>query len=361
MENRTNNLDGLRLTGALLVLVGHGFALVGRGPETPQWGGFSMETLGVVIFFSISGYLIAASWASKRDLVAYFTARSLRIFPALAVVVTITALVLGPLASTLGVRDYFSDPLTTDYFRNILLYHNDALPGFGADLPFPNAVNGSLWTLSMEFTCYLLVPLLCLRSRRFRLVALLVAVGVLVWMANQPPDTLDRFWGYRPERFARLALFFMGGALVRLAVEKWGRQVLRPDVAVGLVVLHVLLQQLRPDNIYYFAWFTLPYVVLVIGMASTPYFRRAARFGDLSYGMYLWAFPVQQLVVLWIGPQRMLVNLTIVAVVTAALAFVSWHAVEKPSLALKDKLLQRRGQRSISQQPEPASPADATR
>ncbi|WP_447645501.1 acyltransferase family protein [Nocardioides zeae] len=123
----------------------------------------------------------------------------------------------------------------------------------------------------------------------------------------------------------------------------------------------MLLQQLRPDNIYYFAWFTLPYVVLVIGMASTPYFRRAARFGDLSYGMYLWAFPVQQLVVLWIGPQRMLVNLTIVAVVTAALAFVSWHAVEKPSLALKDKLLQRRGQRSISQQPEPASPADATR
>ncbi|MFW6774469.1 acyltransferase family protein [Nocardioides sp. CPCC 205120] len=350
MDHRTNNLDGLRLVGALMVLVGHGFVLVGRGEETPKFGGFSLETLGVVIFFSISGYLIAASWASKRDLVAYFAARCLRIFPALAVLVVVTALVLGPLASSVGARSYFSDPLTWDYFRNIALYHQNVLPGVTDDLPYPASINGSLWTLPMEFVCYLLVPLLVLRDHRFRLGALLVVVLGLCWVAYQPNGTFDRVWGFAPEQFARFAVLFMAGSLIRLAVERWGRGVLRADVAVALLALHVLVQQVQPDQLHWYAWLTLPYVVLVVGMGSTPYFRRAARFGDLSYGMYLWAFPVQQLFVLWFGTTRLAVNFTVVALVTAALAYVSWHVVEKPSLAVKDKILARRAQRSISRQ-----------
>jgi peptidoglycan/LPS O-acetylase OafA/YrhL len=81
--------------------------------------------------------------------------------------------------------------------------------------------------------------------------------------------------------------------------------------------------------------------VLTVGLASTPYVRRASRYGDLSYGLYLWAFPVQQVVIdLW-GVQRMSVNLVVVTAITALLALASWHLVEHPSLKLKDRVVRR--------------------
>ena len=97
--------------------------------------------------------------------------------------------------------------------------------------------------------------------------------------------------------------------------------------------------------------------MLAVGLASTPYVRRASRYGDLSYGLYLWAFPVQQLVIdLW-GVQRMSVNLLIVTAITAALALVSWHVVEHPSLKLKDRLVRRLTRPRAEPAPAAGTPA----
>lgn len=342
--DRSNNLDGLRLAGSLMVIFGHAYALLGRPIDTvPVTLGYAVNTLGVIVFFSISGYLIAASWASKRDLFTYLAARVLRILPALAVVVTITALVLGPLASSQSASDYFSDPLIPHYFRNLALHHENLLPGVLETLPYPFSINGSLWTLPMEFACYLFVPLLVLRFWGGRVVLLGLAIAFFVWLSVQPQPEGQIIWGVNVVRFAPLAALFMAGSLIRALVERHGRRILRGDVAIALLAFHLVVVAAWPKGILYVSFLTLPYIVLTIGLSRTPYFHRAARFGDLSYGMYLWAFPVQQLLILWVGVPRLSVDIVLVVVITATLAFLSWHLVEKPCLGLKDRIVRQRG------------------
>ena len=143
--------------------------------------------------------------------------------------------------------------------------------------------------------------------------------------------------------------FFAVGAILRLLAERGLR--FRPDVAAGLLAVHMVFAATLPQHTTKVAWLFLPYVVLTIGLVSTPYVRRASRFGDLSYGLYLWAFPVQQLVIdLW-GVQRMSVNLVAVTAITALLAFASWHAVEHPSMRLKNWIVRRFARRTALAQP----------
>ena len=108
--HRSNNLDALRLVGALAVIFGHAYHIVGRPFENPVVAGYPVQTLGVIIFFSISGYLITASWSRTRNPVSYLAARSLRIFPALVVVVLVCMFVIGPVVSVLPNGQYFDAP-----------------------------------------------------------------------------------------------------------------------------------------------------------------------------------------------------------------------------------------------------------
>jgi len=344
MNHRTNNLDGLRLFGAMLVIFGHVFVLFDRRQDDPLVMGYRVETLGVVIFFAISGYLVSASWESKRDFVEYFAARSLRIFPALIVVVVVTALILGPLATSLPARIYFSSPLVWDYFSNISLHISHRLPGVTDSLPFPHSINAALWTLAMEFTCYLIVPLVAIRRWRGRVILLLAALLPLVWLANQPKTGAPVVWGMRTPQFAHFAELFMAGALIRACVERFGRGFLRADVAVSLAGVHLVVMELDRSLVHWVGWMTMPYVVLTLGLARTPIVSDASRHGDFSYGLYLWAFPVQQLLLLWVGPTHLLVDLSIVTAITLVLAMASWHFVEKPCLAAKDRILRQRRQ-----------------
>lgn len=346
--HRSNNLDALRILGALAVIFGHAYHIVGRPYENPIVAGYPVQTLGVVIFFSISGYLITASWSRNSNPASYFAARSLRIFPALVVVVLVSMLVLGPLVTTLGTAAYFDHPTTWSYLTNIILKPQYELPGVWVDHPYPNAVNGSLWTLPAEFFCYLVVPLAFLVPKRLRLVAVLALLLVALDLSMTPPLESAVIWQSRISDDAGMWVFFAAGALLRLLSERGLR--FRTDVAVALLSVHLVLAATLPQHTTKVAWLFLPYVVLTVGLASTPYVRRTSRFGDFSYGLYLWAFPVQQVVIdLW-GVQRMSVNLVVVTAITLVLAVLSWHLVEHPSLRVKDKVVRR-----FARRPRPGS------
>lgn len=349
--HRSNNLDALRLLGALAVIFGHAYHIVGRPFENPIVAGYPVQTLGVVIFFSISGYLITASWSRTKNPVSYFAARSLRIFPALIVVVLVCLLVVGPLVTVLSTSQYFDQTNTWSYLGNIILRPQYELPGVWADQPYPNAVNGSLWTLPAEFFCYLLVPLVFFAPRQLRIPVIGLLLAWSVWYSMTPPLESAVIWHSRISDNALMWAFFAGGAILRLLAERGLK--FRPDVAVGLLAVHMVFAATLPQHTTKVAWLFLPYVVLTIGLASTPYVRRASRYGDLSYGLYLWAFPVQQLVIdLW-GVQRMSVNLVVVTAFTAALAFGSWHLVEHPSMKVKDRIVRRYARPPVK--PEPAA------
>jgi peptidoglycan/LPS O-acetylase OafA/YrhL len=306
---------------------------------------YPIATLGVVIFFAISGYLITASWQRKTSLVPYALARCLRIFPGLFLVVLVSILVIGPLVTTFELDNYGRSSFTWAYLSNLRLEPGYGLPGVFSDLPYPGVVNGSLWTLPAEFFCYLVVPLVCLRLGRLGAVGMAIFLALSVWLASVPADESAVVYGTRISDAAGMWAFFAAGALLWIAQDMWGGRIFRTDLAVIALAIHLLTMALWPQWVHWMSWATLPYIVLAIGTASTSYLRGASKYGDFSYGLYLWSFPTQQLVVLGFGVMSMWLNLVIVTAISLMLAFVSWHLVENPSLKLK-KTLTRRGTRA---------------
>ena len=331
-ERRTNNFDAFRIAAALCVIVGHSFALTGRHGEAPVIGGVTLEYLGVSIFFVISGYLITGSWERSRSVGQYVSSRALRIAPLLFLVILLSTFVMGPLVTTLTTGEYFTTAQTWRYLVNLVLLPADGLPGVFDGNPYPSVVNGSVWTLRAEVICYLVVLLLGLLPRVPQLIGFavfglgsmaLVLFGPVV-VAGSSVSAAGGTWVY-----------FAIAAVVRLLVP---RRALRPGIAAVIAVVWVAVTVAVPSIALPLLWVALPYIVLSIGLASTPGVRRAARFGDLSYGLYLWAFPVQQLVVLAVGVLPLALDIPLVAVITAALAFGSWHLLEKRALAARLRL-----------------------
>lgn len=329
-ERRTNNFDALRIAAALCVIVGHSFVLTGRVEQSPSLGGVHLEYLGVSVFFVISGYLISGSWERSRSIGQYVSSRALRIAPLLFLVILLSAFVMGPLVTT--APDYFTNPQTWRYLVNLVLLPADGLPGVFDGNPYPSVVNGSVWTLRAEVICYLVVLLLGLLPRQAQLIGFgafalgsmaLVLLGPVV-IAGSNVSAAGGTWVY-----------FALAALVRLLVP---RSALRPGIAALVAVGWVVAAVVAPSIAIPLLWVALPYVLLSVGLASTPGVRRAARFGDLSYGLYLWAFPVQQLVVLWFGVLPLWVDIPLVAALTGVLAFASWHLLEKRALAARLRL-----------------------
>jgi peptidoglycan/LPS O-acetylase OafA/YrhL len=328
-ERRTNNFDALRITAALCVIVGHSFVLTNRTELAPSLGGAHLEYLGVSVFFVISGYLITGSWERSRSVGQYVSSRALRIAPLLFLVILLSTFVMGPLVTT--APDYFANPETWRYLVNLVLLPADGLPGVFESNPLV-AVNGSVWTLRAEVICYLIVLLLGLLPRVPQLIGFaLFAAGSAVLVAFDPVIVA----GSNVSAAGGTWVYFAVAALVRLLVP---RGALRPGIAAVVAVVWVVVSLVAPSIAIPLLWLALPYVVLSFGLASTPGLRRAARFGDLSYGLYLWAFPVQQLVVLAFGILPLAIDIPLVALVTAALAFGSWHLLEKPALAARLRL-----------------------
>ena len=315
-RSATNGFDHLRLLAAALVVAHHARVLNGATPWMIGWGP-DPGALGVGLFFVISGYLVTASLRRTPGVGAFLAKRVLRIAPGLLVALLLTALVLGPLVSRLPVSAYFSGAAPWLYvLRNLSLYAvTYDLPGVFAHAPYPNVVNGSLWSLRLEFTAYLgLAALGALRLTRAPVLAglALFAAGAFLAVHLTGLDARSDLG-----RLAALAslngwLFLCGAALEALEVEPpaW-------TAIVGLVLL--------PTP----AWFLgLPLAVTAMGRIAAP--RLPA---DLSYGLYIYSFPLQQ-VLAEHGRLNVLTSLALALPFAAA----SWFLVEKPALRLKAHL-----------------------
>lgn len=347
----SDNFAFLRLLAALMVLVSHQYELTGR-PFGDVLGLHSVGGMGVVIFFSISGFLVAQSWQADPHPGRFAARRLLRVWPGYAVAIVLSAVVMGPVVSVLPLREYLAHPAFGDYFRNLWFQLRGALPLTfdGSKLPF--AVNGSLWTIPLELKCYVVLVLLGLVGllrRRWGLASVTLAVAVVHagwqlrgerWMAGgmRIEDlyfiefgacflvgaTLNAFWPV----LSRHRLAAAGLACALLAPAAWfaGRPVLAMLVAV-------------------------PVLVVAFGSASWPVLRRFDRFGDLSYGIYLYAFPVQQALI-WALARHLhwWPRLLVTMLVTLACAWLSWHLVEKQALRLKP-----RRRRMLDPAPAPAA------
>lgn len=283
-----NNFDALRLTGAFLVLVSHQFALSGRW-EPKVVGGHSFGNLGVLIFFAISGYLVTSSWLSDPNVLRFAARRTLRMVPALCVSMPLTWAVIA----ALGLTGFPDNP------RHL--------------------TNGSLWTIKYEVACYALLLVAGVATRRASLVLAAGLLGYFALSGGQSGDTILAYFG----------LYFAAGSLLR--AYPYLRKPLPTALCLAMGYALIRMHQTKLGLA-----FVVPPLTIAIGLRSWPGLRDIPKIGDLSYGIYIYAWPVQQIGVALMGRQTPYLELlSITFPVTLALATASWHLVEKRALRFK--------------------------
>src|SRR5260363_16758 len=333
---RNNNFDFIRIFAAFLVLFSHQFALTGR--SEPDWGvSHSLGGIGVLIFFSLSGFLVAQSWERDPDIVRFAVRRVLRIWPGLCVVTLLAVFALGPLISTVSAKQYFLSAETRDYFLTLKLTKaRFFLPGVFDGNPHQRSVNGALWTIPLEVRWYAILCLLGLLGvlkRRWLLLAGLLIFACDVFGFHHAEHNPNRVFNQE------FGLFFMYGVCMHVFRSVWESKPL--FIGAALCAFSAAFGGLGHPYIALFI--ALPYGVILCGAASTPVIRRFGRFGDLSYGVYIYAFPVQQTMVWLTGNKISFINgLSMAIICTTVLALASWHWVERPMLSLKRRLQPRK-------------------
>jgi peptidoglycan/LPS O-acetylase OafA/YrhL len=339
-RDQPNNFDAIRIVAALAVLFSHHFALTGQ--EEPAF--FGLHTWGgmaVIVFFIVSGYLVTGSWLNDPNVLRFGARRVLRLWPALTVVVVLTAYGLGAWVTSLPLGEYWGHRATLNYLLTLVMRIHYVLPGVFEHNPYASGVNGSLWTIPLEVRCYVVLAaagLLGLLRRRS--IWLGCVAAYMVWFIAKGSADLTGQVRYGRE----LSAFFLAGSALFMLRAHWQRQPL-----VWLSALGAAAALLWWTGWHYTATLVLtPLLVLMAGTRSTPILRRFGRWGDPSYGAYLLAFPVQQTVIHFLYPKFGFgATLALAAGITLALAYASWHAIEKPALRLKPSRHPRRSLREI--------------
>lgn len=332
---RANGFGHLRIGLAICVVCFHSYVLcTGSAAGMPR---IVREAANLVlpIFFALSGFLVAGSLARSGSLFEFFSLRVLRICPALATVVLLSALVLGPILTRSPMGAYVSDPEFLRYFLNAIGVIHYSLPGVYLDNPVGGVVNGSLWTIPLEMISYLALGVLALLrvTRNGALFSALVfllsaVIPIGVWVSGDP-----LLFGAVQGRV--LVFDFLAGvSLFALrSVVPFHR---------GLALLSALLAGaclFRP-GLSYLACFPIAYCTTWMGLRRLPRSPRILN-GRYSYGLYLFAYPLQQ--ALWLlSPFRMWwSNLALALMFGLPCAALSWRFVEKPILDRKHAVIGR--------------------
>ena len=312
--------------------------------------GKALGSLAVALFFSISGFLICQSWERDPHIGRYAARRALRIFPGLWVVVLLTAFMVGPLFTTVSHSEYFLSGSPWQYLASAsFAIGSPKLLGVFESNPFPLSTNGSLWTLKYEIIMYALLALTGYVLGRTRLKAKCTAIflafalaWVLMSLGGHVKVAVPFVWRLGTElyldRLAYLGAFFFAGACAHFHFDR-----IHLSRRYALALLGLLFFIENPTVVMVVLWFAMPYFMLVFAYRAPAIFRKVNGF-DYSYGIYIYAFPIQQIVSQlgmragWSWEAVLLVS----TLVTLAAAALSWHLVEKPGLALKDRISLRR-------------------
>lgn len=336
LDHAHNNFGLLRLALALAVVVSHAFSVTtGVVDDEPlaRSTGFTLGEHGVNGFFAISGFLVTMSFVNRgwRD---YVLARLLRIAPGLIAATLVVSLLLGGMLTRFDFGAYLGQPGLWRFISGTLMNFKSAaaLPGVFERNPLPFPM-GTVWTLKYETLCYIGVLVAGLAGlllrRELALGALILLTLAVIGREIVAPDGPKGV-----ETALRLPLIFLAGGVAYL----WRERV--PLSLFGLAAAVLLTALLAPTPLFKAAlYLTTAWGVLVLAMAPALTRWRSEPPADLSYGVYLYGWPVQQaLVAFWPGAAALILLWPALAL-TLIVAALSWYGVEKPALGLKRRLL----------------------
>jgi peptidoglycan/LPS O-acetylase OafA/YrhL len=336
LDSRENNLDILRFISATLVIFSHSYPLtLGHDKSEPLMVLTNNQTgfghLAVSIFFIISGVLITQSFDRSKDISYFFRSRVLRIFPALIVVVLLTVFLLGPMVTTLSIYDYFTSVETLKYLilTPTLIFVQYDLPGVFENNPFVG-VNGSLWTLWYEFFFYIVVGILGYLKLLNKKIAFFLFISSLICVA------FDSFFQSHPffsffYSYIKLFIYFGSGMVLYLFRREIKLNLLFAVFAAIALIIGTYFGFFK----IFFAMFG-SYLIIYLAFQRKIQFANFSKLGDFSYGLYIFAFPIQQTVTFYsenkITPFE---NFIISFPLTLVFSILSWHLIEKRALMLK--------------------------
>lgn len=358
-----NNFHLIRFIAATLVLYGHCYPLSGRGNDlltVISQGIFPTAHMGVCIFFIVSGYLVSQSlhntafYKVKKEaengslfkqnlgiVINFLWKRIIRIFPALIVILLLTVFVLGPIATTLPINEYLQSSDTYRYLKLIKLYPfvDNILPGVFENLP-EKGINGSLWTLPYEVTMYLglgILQLLGIFSKRKFILAIFICTlpFTLFFINTSNPNSLIPVIHLYFVQTLEFGIFFIVGTLLFMFDDKIPYRIdlflLMVFLWFGLGLLHIT----TPFMVKIVSFFALPYITLYLAKQKGK-LNDFSKLGDFSYGIYLYAFPIQQLMVYIYGANISIIKLfTLSLLIVLPLSILSWFLIEKPAMKFK--------------------------
>jgi len=344
LGRQANNFDLVRLIAALMVLYGHAFSV------TPQPGvadlllavtGFAAAGVAVKIFFFLSGVLVTNSLLDKRSVVEFMVARFFRIWPGLLFVLLGSTFLIGALNTSLDLGAYFSNPSSYLYIKRQFLMQSwgtqaagyYSLPGVFETNPYPNIVNASLWSLVVEVVAYIAVAacfMLGITSR----IAALVLVAAVALDAVLPFRLIFWFLPKGNEDFSNLPFCFAVGFAAAVFKDKLRISLQLP---LGFLLLYWVLAGAENSRLLFY----LLVFSFVLWFATHPVILRFRPTADLSYGAFLWGFPIQQVLAVHFASKGVLLNQLMAAALTLFAAYASWILVERRSIRFGHQLGKR--------------------
>lgn len=334
---KKNNLNFIQFIMAILVIYSHAFPIA-----TAQNGGeiikdltdsqYSFGNLAVAAFFIISGFLVSASYENSTGIFAYLKKRVFRIFPGLFAVLLLGALVLGPLVTTLPLSQYFTNYQTWSYIKGVFmhpLYWN--LPGVFEQNLYGSSVNGSLWTIPYQFGFYILLGIVgflgLLKFKKVSLSLFFAFVFAYLMKDNLFPN-ITHFLSMPLNDWLYLGMYFTAGMTAYAYRDK--TELNRQGAMICLTLL--LFAWVAKEYFLSTSIFGT-YLILYLGYCTKPVKCKMAK---LSYGMYIYGFPVQQLFThLFGGSMNPYLNSMLSIPVVLLLAWLSDRFIETPIAKLE--------------------------
>jgi peptidoglycan/LPS O-acetylase OafA/YrhL len=329
---KRNNFDLARLALAIVVVFQH-LSVLTQFKEFKIFQAVTFWVQPVEGFFVISGFLIAISYLRSKSLSDYFEKRARRILPAYIVVVLVCA-VIGVFLTKGSLSNYFSLDLLKYLAANLtfLNFIKPSLPSVFIGNPYTNAINGSLWTIKIEVMFYIALPILFYAIKRYS--AWLVLVSI--YISSITYFSLLKYLSYKLdqhilEEVARQLPGYLSYFVSAILICKY-YQFFKENK-------HILVGLAFP--IYIFAkslglLLLIPIcqaVIVIYFCLFFPYIGNWGKYGDFSYGLYIWHFPTIQLLLGYnFCTNKPFLFLFLVAIFTGVLSFISWHHIEKRAL-----------------------------
>ncbi|HEY3413644.1 MAG TPA: acyltransferase [Armatimonadota bacterium] len=342
-SNRKNNLTVIRMLMAVAIIYRHSYMTLSGHSVRDAFSYLTnrqTDTLGVgvIYFFMMSGFLITAAWLHRRSTWEYLRRRALRLYPGVAVMSLFCLLVVGPLAVT-DTSTYFHHLSLRGYLTSLARLQVPAIQAAFPGNPLAGKINDPMWSIVYQFRCYLIVAILglagALRYRALVLAIFLAAMSAFIWQTYFDPTWLankgGHFTGMMGE-WPPLLTFFTAGMVFYLYrdVIPYNRKLFLFSVLVVVASFYKGLAITEP--------IFGGYVLLYIGFARRLALHRFAGGADYSFGLYIYSWPIQQLLTQHFHNYLSPITLFLVSLaVTSVLAMGSYAFVEKRFIIRKPK------------------------